>query len=106
MLCSWQQRDIGSSSVSADDSFANVCQLHVKGLLLPAPSLHGVILSVYLVSWHRCFSGHAPVLDWNSRMKIALGAARGLAYLHEEAERQVIYRDFKASNILLDKVGA
>ncbi|KAL5725039.1 Serine/threonine-protein kinase pbl34 [Ranunculus cassubicifolius] len=41
-------------------------------------------------------------LPWSTRMKIALGAARGLAFLHEEAERPVIYRDFKSSNILLD----
>ncbi|EYU33629.1 hypothetical protein MIMGU_mgv1a0264361mg, partial [Erythranthe guttata] len=41
-------------------------------------------------------------LDWNTRMKIAEGAARGLEYLHETANPPVIYRDFKASNILLD----
>ncbi|KAK4479759.1 hypothetical protein RD792_015294 [Penstemon davidsonii] len=41
-------------------------------------------------------------LQWSIRMKIALGAAKGLAFLHEEAERPVIYRDFKTSNILLD----
>ncbi|XP_076901820.1 serine/threonine-protein kinase PBL34-like [Bidens hawaiensis] len=41
-------------------------------------------------------------LPWATRMKIALGAAKGLAFLHEEAERPVIYRDFKTSNILLD----
>ncbi|KAL8480358.1 hypothetical protein ACS0TY_027050 [Phlomoides rotata] len=40
-------------------------------------------------------------LSWSVRMKIALGAARGLAFLHN-AETQVIYRDFKTSNILLD----
>ncbi|OIW21985.1 hypothetical protein TanjilG_21165 [Lupinus angustifolius] len=42
------------------------------------------------------------LLPWSIRMKIALGAAKGLAFLHEEAERPVIYRDFKTSNILLD----
>ncbi|KAI9169245.1 hypothetical protein LWI28_009488 [Acer negundo] len=41
-------------------------------------------------------------LPWSIRMKIAFGAAKGLAFLHEEAERPVIYRDFKTSNILLD----
>ncbi|KAL2240437.1 probable serine/threonine-protein kinase PIX7 [Sesamum indicum] len=41
-------------------------------------------------------------LPWSIRMKIAVSAAKGLAFLHEEAERPVIYRDFKTSNILLD----
>lgn len=41
-------------------------------------------------------------LDWSARMKIALGAARGLAYLHEDSNPCVIHRDFKASNILLE----
>ncbi|PKA61150.1 putative receptor-like protein kinase [Apostasia shenzhenica] len=41
-------------------------------------------------------------LPWSTRMKIALGAGKGLAFLHEQAERPVIYRDFKTSNILLD----
>ncbi|XP_023527639.1 probable serine/threonine-protein kinase PBL7 isoform X2 [Cucurbita pepo subsp. pepo] len=43
------------------------------------------------------------VLDWNTRMKIATGAARGLEYLHDKASPPVIYRDLKSSNILLDK---
>ncbi|XP_009352656.2 receptor-like serine/threonine-protein kinase ALE2 [Pyrus x bretschneideri] len=41
-------------------------------------------------------------LNWVQRMKIALGAARGLAYLHEDSSPRVIHRDFKASNILLE----
>ncbi|XP_028773043.1 receptor-like cytoplasmic kinase 176 [Neltuma alba] len=45
---------------------------------------------------------HLPPLSWSLRMKIALGAAKGLAFLHG-TEPKVIYRDFKTSNILLDK---
>ncbi|CAK9875942.1 unnamed protein product [Sphagnum jensenii] len=41
-------------------------------------------------------------LEWKARVKIALGAARGLAYLHEDSIPRVIHRDFKASNILLE----
>jgi len=44
-----------------------------------------------------------PPLSWNKRLQVILGAAEGLAYLHEGVEVQVIYRDFKTSNILLDK---
>ncbi|KAK1282063.1 Receptor-like serine/threonine-protein kinase [Acorus calamus] len=50
---------------------------------------------------HLFRKGSLP-LPWNIRMRIALGAAKGLTFLHEEAERPVIYRDFKTSNILLD----
>uniref|UniRef100_A0A6N2KHR0 Protein kinase domain-containing protein n=1 Tax=Salix viminalis TaxID=40686 RepID=A0A6N2KHR0_SALVM len=42
-------------------------------------------------------------LDWTARIKIASGAAKGLEYLHDVADPQIIYRDFKASNILLDE---
>lgn len=40
-------------------------------------------------------------LDWNTRMKIAAGAAKGLEYLHNKASPPVIYRDLKCANILL-----
>ncbi|KAL8146893.1 receptor-like serine/threonine-protein kinase ALE2 isoform X2 [Apium graveolens] len=41
-------------------------------------------------------------LNWDARLKIALGAARGLAYLHEDSNPRVIHRDFKTGNILLE----
>lgn len=43
------------------------------------------------------------LLPWTQRLKIAQDAARGLAYLHEGMDFQIIFRDFKSSNILLDE---
>uniref|UniRef100_A0A3B5ZQ40 non-specific serine/threonine protein kinase n=1 Tax=Triticum aestivum TaxID=4565 RepID=A0A3B5ZQ40_WHEAT len=42
-----------------------------------------------------------PVLSWIQRVKIAVGAAKGLEYLHEKAQPHVIHRDIKSSNVLL-----
>ncbi|XP_009600575.1 serine/threonine-protein kinase RIPK [Nicotiana tomentosiformis] len=50
---------------------------------------------------NQLFGKFSITLSWSTRMKIALGAAKGLAFLHE-GEKPVIYRDFKASNILIN----
>ncbi|KAI5593131.1 hypothetical protein BDE02_04G197800 [Populus trichocarpa] len=42
-------------------------------------------------------------LDWRRRLNVALGAARGLAYLHELVKPRIIHRDVKSANILLDE---
>ncbi|KAK4406883.1 Pto-interacting protein 1 [Sesamum angolense] len=42
-----------------------------------------------------------PVLSWAQRVKIAVGAAKGLEYLHEKAEPHIVHRDIKSSNVLI-----
>jgi serine/threonine protein kinase len=59
-----------------------------------------VLFSFLFFFW---FAEFPPVLSWSTRLNIAVGAAKGLAFLHD-AEKPVIYRDFKTSNILLNPV--
>ncbi|KAH7839404.1 hypothetical protein Vadar_003718 [Vaccinium darrowii] len=42
------------------------------------------------------------ILDWPTRLKICIGIARGLAFLHEESRLKIVHRDIKATNVLLD----
>ncbi|KAL8112583.1 putative serine/threonine-protein kinase PBL19 [Apium graveolens] len=64
-------------------------------------------LLVYEYMPHKSLEAHIfsrvlPALPWPRRLQIMLGAAEGLAYLHNGLDVQVIYRDFKSSNVLLD----
>ncbi|KAL3012676.1 hypothetical protein AAZX31_06G012200 [Glycine max] len=56
-----------------------------------------------LEQWLHGDVGPVSPLPWDIRMKIAVGTAKGLAYLHEGLEPKVVHRDVKSSNILLDK---
>ncbi|KAM7524610.1 hypothetical protein LguiA_014512 [Lonicera macranthoides] len=42
-----------------------------------------------------------PALNWNQRVKIAFGAAKGLEYLHEKCQPSIVHRDIRSSNVLL-----
>ncbi|CAL9008560.1 unnamed protein product [Prunus brigantina] len=78
-------------------------------------SLHGYSLSPHgnLLFYDYMENGslwdllHGPAkkvkLDWETRLKIAVGAAQGLAYLHHDCNPRIIHRDVKSSNILLDE---
>lgn len=42
-----------------------------------------------------------PLLTWQQRVRIAVGVARGLEFLHEKANPPVVHRDIKSSNVML-----
>ncbi|WOK98447.1 putative receptor-like serine/threonine-protein kinase [Canna indica] len=56
-----------------------------------------------LEQWLHGDNGRINPLTWERRMKIAIGTAKGTAYLHEGLEPKVVHRDIKSGNILLDK---
>lgn len=51
---------------------------------------------------HHLHGKGVPVMAWSTRMRIALGSAKGFAYLHEDCHPCIIHRDIKTANILLD----
>lgn len=55
------------------------------------------------VSYSLSECGREQPLNWSTRLRIALGSARSLAYLHHDCSPKIVHRDIKSSNILLDE---
>lgn len=90
---------------------SNLSRLHHPNVteLIGYCSEHGQHLLVY--EYHKNGSLHdflhlpddyIKPLIWNSRVKVALGIARALEYLHEVCSPSVVHKNIKAANILLD----
>ena len=72
---------------------------------IPSVSLLTYCSTIFLANLCFNISGldkQRALLDWDARIKIALGAARGFAYPHEDSSTHVIHPDFKARNIFLE----
>ncbi|KAK9077311.1 hypothetical protein SSX86_005648 [Deinandra increscens subsp. villosa] len=52
---------------------------------------------------YHLYGRNAPVMNCSTRLNIALGAAKGFAYLHEDCQPRIIHRDIKGANILIDE---
>ncbi|KAF9687011.1 hypothetical protein SADUNF_Sadunf02G0049500 [Salix dunnii] len=80
----------------------NGTEVAVKKLLNNLMLVYEYVNNGNLEQWLHGGMHHHGILTWEARMKVLLGTAKALAYLHEAIEPKVVHRDIKSSNILID----
>ncbi|KAG6416200.1 hypothetical protein SASPL_123624 [Salvia splendens] len=98
--------DTTSAEPDSDDFPAQVKMVLIFGIgsRLNGTSLLSAVGGVeYVVEGRKGVQGAepGPVLTWNQRVKVALGAAKGLEFLHEKCQPSIVHRDVRSSNVLL-----
>lgn len=93
------------AEVSIIGSIHHVHLVKLKGFCAEGP--HRLLVYEYLArgsldKWIFKNSENTLLLTWDTRYNIAIGTAKGLAYLHEECEVRIIHCDIKPQNVLLD----
>lgn len=103
--------DAESSFLTEIEVIARLHHCHVVPLLGYCSERHGKSVERLLIFEYMsngnvrdCLDAASEkALDWSTRVTIAIGAARGLEYLHEAAAPRILHRDVKSTNVLLDE---
>lgn len=93
------------SEVSIIGSIHHIHLVKLRGFC--AEGTHRLLAYEYMANgsldrWIFQSDNEKPKLDWSKRFDIALGTARGLAYLHQDCESKIVHCDIKPENVLLD----
>ncbi|EEC81226.1 hypothetical protein OsI_24274 [Oryza sativa Indica Group] len=100
------QAEVEALSATRHENLVPLLGFYIRGQLrlLIYPYMANGSLHDWLHESH-AGDGAPQQLDWRARLSIARGASRGVLYIHDQCKPQIVHRDIKSSNILLDEAG-